>query len=184
MLILRKCEIVSLLHEVREWLILKKKQADILYDYMIDSPQALTRDDTFEQLRDLKNDYASIIVNASDLNDEYIAGFFDAEGCVTVQKTSGAYIAIGQSGNHSILEAIRSYFGSNAKRYKGLLNIWGDDGVRVAERIIPYSIVKKSQLEALLKIRKFAHIHYSRRTPEMVTEIETLKQFIKSAKHV
>ena len=95
------------------------------------------------------------------MNDSYIAGFFDGDGCVSIEK-KGRHInlVIGQR-DREVLDCIQQYLGYGTIRfYKGktdyhLLYISSMDKIiEFSNRILPYSIVKRRQLELAIEFCK------------------------------
>lgn len=92
------------------------------------------------------------------MTDAYIAGFFDGEGCVAAKRQRGPkrriYLRIGQK-HPEVLHLIQTElgYGSVHQRRDGLhiLNITGRKNTTdFIQRILPYAVVKRSQLHIAL----------------------------------
>jgi hypothetical protein len=75
---------LSLLYDVIPFLILKKAQAQKLYDLLMHRASAGQQLENELKAMRTKDAYQAIEVTPAQLSDEYLAGFFDAEGCVRV----------------------------------------------------------------------------------------------------
>jgi hypothetical protein len=108
---------------------------------------------TYETLKTLKSMHEYVEVDEKDLNYHYLAGFVDAEGCVRMCGTVNLHIA--QTSCVNMLNAIQQFlgFGSVSKCKRGY---WcsADNAVKLIERLLPFSIVKKKQYKLALKWRK------------------------------
>ena len=86
----------------------------------------------------------------------YFAGFFDGEGCVTVGLNGGIALGIVNT-SLEVLTALQLGFGGSISPRKQIVNkpqfvwrVYGDDAVRIAKELIPFSIEKRAQLEVVL----------------------------------
>ncbi len=88
------------------------------------------------------------------LNIAYIAGLFDAEGCIYICKTklSKIYVKLTQTNHPSILHKIKDYFGYG--------NVYDDNNFKIESKrycidfitkVLPYLIVKYNQAEAFIQ---------------------------------
>jgi transposase-like protein len=90
----------------------------------------------------------------------YWAGFFDGEGCITVNGDGRMQISITQKGSE-VLDIAKIQFGGNVyykdKKYSDIYN-WRlskvSDVLRFLQSIYPYSIIKKEDIRLGIKLAK------------------------------
>jgi hypothetical protein len=79
---------IPLLYDIIPHLTLKRDQARLVYDWLLGHEHVTLLETQLlvEQLKVMKltSTYQRVEINVPQLSDEYIAGFFDAEGCVQV----------------------------------------------------------------------------------------------------
>lgn len=99
-----------------------------------------------------------MVVETINLSDEYIAGIFDGEGCITVnksQKEVGTYnltVVLGMR-CPTIPRILKEIYGGGLARRPNGVSVWMlrcNKAVLFLKKIVPYLIVKKKQ--ALLGI--------------------------------
>jgi hypothetical protein len=122
------------------------------------------------------------LIDPRKLTDAYVSGFFDAEGCVQVIGVECVSINFAQSGNTAILESIKNKYGcSRTNVCNGHIAFYGSEAMKIAHAIVPYSIVKKTQLESLIELHDYVFV-------ELCEEVESRKaqlmQNISAEKHV
>lgn len=91
------------------------------------------------------------------LSNEYIAGFFDGEGCVTIGRSSTVPAIVGQK-DPAILSAIHAHFGGNLRQEK--LGHWTlrwscRTALPVLEAIHPHLIGKRRKVWLAMRLIKF-----------------------------
>lgn len=142
---------------IKNHILIKKTQIDALSEFM-EYYKRHNKSDIKEKLcqtvLSANKIKIPLEINSSQLNDYYLAGFFDAEGCIMIRKkkngdlTKGVSIKITQKNNPSMLLAIQRYLGYgkiegfNWILYGNVNNSCND----FISRIINYSIVKYNQL--------------------------------------
>ena len=141
---------------IKDHILIKKIQIDALSEFM-EYYKKHNKSDIKEKLcqtvLSANKIKIPLEINSSQLNDYYLAGFFDAEGCKTKNGdiTKGISIKITQKNNPSMLLAIQRYLGYgkiecfNWILYSNTNNSCSD----FISRIINYSIVKYNQLVEL-----------------------------------
>ena len=148
---------------IKDHILIKKTQIDALSEFM-EYYNRHNKSDIKEKLcqtvLSANKIKIPLEINSSQLNDYYLAGFFDAEGCIMIRKkkngdlTKGVSIKITQKNNPSMLLAIQRYLGYgkiegfNWILYGNVNNSCSD----FISRIINYSIVKYNQL---IEFKKF-----------------------------
>lgn len=126
-----------------------------------------------EKLIDLKNkcqEYNQRLTDVeydfSKMNDAYIAGLYDAEGCITIGHRGvneySCKVGIAQKNHPIVLTKLVEYFGyGTVDRYTYV--ICGKNHIRnFLERMMPYLIVKKNQS---MTVYEFLCIHKEINTP-------------------
>jgi len=142
---------------IKDHILIKKTQIDALSEFM-EYYKRHNKSDIKEKLCQTVISANKIKIpleiNSSQLNDYYLAGFFDAEGCIMIRRqkngdlTKGVSIKITQKNNPLMLLAIQQYLGYgkiqnfNWILYGNVNNSCSD----FISRIINYSIVKYNQL--------------------------------------
>jgi hypothetical protein len=175
---------LPILWDILPYLVLKPQQARIAYEFLMARSPFARREQVFVALRDLKlmDAYQAVPISVSQLSDAYLSGFFDAEGCFFPSRTTCISVDFSQAQSDQLLLAISQYFGGGCVG-KFATSFNGVKGYEVIERILPFAIGKRSQLEAGMKLRRIALITHSQRTPEDLEEAAQLKAFITSEKH-
>ena len=117
----------------------------------------------------------------------YIAGFFDADGCVHYHKKSKCWYLIFSNDNKKVLTAIKKtlHVKTNiqlSKRPKGkigytlVIGVWRDIR-RIGLLLRPFLVVKKAKIEKMLK---FIDTHEYREGKFTLTELD----FMRSHRHL
>lgn len=94
--------------------------------------------------------------NVYEITPQYLAGFFDGEGCITIEKKLRGFSLLIQFSQKdpSILILISTKFtNGNWNNNQSCVNLryYGTNVKQVLEYIRPYVIVKKSQIEIALR---------------------------------
>lgn len=143
---------------------IKKRQAELCLKYIPLVSKKYTGDQKQElmiemQRLNIKKVYEN--ENFPDVNENYIAGIFDAEGCISLSKKNGEYIRadpyvqISQKNHPTILHMIKNYFnyGNVRKNTKWVL----ENQKGISDFITRYEnkvIVKKKQCELIKRFLK------------------------------
>lgn len=100
------------------------------------------------------------------LSDQYIAGFFDAEGCIHINTYAGGkhhrlYLAVAQN-DPIILELLSERFGGNLyPHHPGSKatqwQLWHNKAYAFLKAIYPHLIMKKPQAELAIAFVNFVH---------------------------
>lgn len=87
----------------------------------------------------------------------FIAGFFDGEGCISVQKNGGISVGIVNT-SKNVLEFIQSICGGSIQERSQIVNkkqyvyrIYGEDAIIFIDSIKKYLIDKKEQAETVIE---------------------------------
>jgi hypothetical protein len=138
-----------------------------------------------QQLKSCKTSeaYNSVPIEQSMVCDEYIAGLFDAEGCVSAYLCDRA-LEIAQKNSTNLLKAVRSHLGVTATLSPTKLTLCSNDSIAHALKVMrPHLIVKKEQADLMLRLMSFPRIERKRkRAPD--PEHAHLLAEIKSLKHI
>jgi hypothetical protein len=147
---------------IKDHILIKKTQIDALSEFM-EYYKRHNKSDIKEKLcqtvLSANKIKIPLEINSSQLNDYYLAGFFDAEGCIMIRRkkngdlTKGISIKITQKNNPSMLLAIQQYlgYGKIVNYYWILYSNTNNSCSDFISRIINYSIVKYNQLVELQK---------------------------------
>lgn len=86
----------------------------------------------------------------------YLAGFFDGEGCISVNSNGSIQLRVINT-SKAVLDKFPEEFGGKVLSRKQIVNkpqyhwsIYGEDAIKAATKLLPFSIEKKSQLEVIL----------------------------------
>jgi hypothetical protein len=148
---------LPILHDIIPYLILKREQATIVYNWLI-KRNIVTREETdtiqnrLVYLKGLAS-YQSIPVRKEQLSDEYATGLFDAEGHVMTAGVISLTLGFTQESSHELLDCLIQHFKVRGYRDGKQLRFHGDAACSVANLLIHHSVVKRSQLEAAIELR-------------------------------
>jgi intein-encoded DNA endonuclease-like protein len=192
---------LPLLEDLSKHCIIKRNQAIWALQFLkqelnlpIDGKKVQTAT-LIQQVKQAKSKYDEVHVdiNNTSLTSAYVSGFFDAEGCIRTYRKGTSYVqvALGQKYCTSIIEAINCKFGTQStlsgltrpSKDECVMCLNGAHAEMFMRNILPYSIVKQSQIEDALKLRKYSFIHFRKRTRTDGENMENLKQQIKRAKY-
>jgi hypothetical protein len=147
--------------------ILKSKRANYCYNILYGDENTHNKNESipFEEhekivntIKKLQKDYTPINDDyTSRLNDQYIAGLFDAEGYIYTsglhKKSNGFMVNITQKSNPLILNAIINHLGYGTCKQSHRWNEYTIKNIiSFLYKIKPYIIVKKEQAEALFRV--------------------------------
>jgi hypothetical protein len=112
-----KC--LPLLYDILPFLPVKQGQAQLIYDWLRNRDE-YSREATRILANDLrlmkvKEAYQSVVVRHEQLSDEYVTGFFDAEGCVVIRGDLCMRVEFNQLQSPSLLTCLAKYFASEQK---------------------------------------------------------------------
>lgn len=152
-------EAFYILKVLEQGCIIKYNQVKLALEYidLIDKPgMNEIRAEYSKQIRELnEHKYYEVEKPYERVCDSYIAGIFDAEGCVgvSIPKKSLVYIKISQRNDPNILYSIKYYLGYGSVDKDE--NIWyiNDKNNRLdfMERLYPYLIVKSDQVRLAIE---------------------------------
>lgn len=156
--------------------------------------RAPLRKELDEELRRLKQNYHLVNVpTPSSINFQWLAGFFDAEGCVTIsnerkRSPGDASIAVyfAQKNCPRLLEVIAVGCNGRVRKDQTVVCFNGQRAENILRRIRDYTTVKQEQIDAALQLRA---ITCSRKrgcpyTAASVQRIQQLRSRLKILKHV
>lgn len=180
-----------LIEYIEDFIILKHNQIKCIYEALQIKDEI--KDHTIkEKMIELKNKCQQynqreikIDYDFTRLNDAYIAGLFDAEGCVTIKhkgiREFRLKIGICQKNHPMLLEKLIEYFGYGIiDRYCYIIFI-KDDIANFLERVLPFIIVKKNQVIVILK---FLKLYRELNNNDVMTLYEICKRILNREKHM
>src|SRR3990167_2007741 len=82
---------------------------------------------------------------------EYLAGFFDGEGCVNISKNHQLTVTAAQN-DTEVLEILKAHFGGSVTVVNrcGRWTLWGEAMKPMLLAILPFLIVKKAQVQVAI----------------------------------
>ena len=194
---------LPVLYDLKNYCIIKKEQASTVYNYLLtrinnSKENIKERKVIFDKLKYMKSPkYLSAIkVSASNenLSDAYIAGFFDAEGCVCspARNPTSIIIHLVQKYCTTIINAINNKYDIPTRvkydknKTVAQLSISGEYGFIFIKHIYPYSIIKKKQIELAIEMRQHCKppANNMNRTQEEKDKIKELHQELYNQKHL
>lgn len=118
---------------------------------------------------------------------EYIAGFFDGEGCIKIGYGKYTYlryklqIGIGQKSKNILMKIQQKYGGSIYTKYDKRTDVvyyeWDANSQRacqILEQIYPYLQEKKPQAKLAIEFQKFTHSHVNK---SRLSELEKIEKY-------
>ncbi len=170
--------------DLSKFCVLKHQQAQIVLDCLrAQAAGNISYDfrNAHTQLRVLKKKYKDTPIQADRMTVPYLAGFFDAEGCIFISDLQ-LKASITKRSCHRLLQTIVAFlnqFGitSCVDSSKSSVTLFGAEVDKFAKLILPYSIVKKDQLQLGIEFRKL-HVDgdESNRRKEIDLEMRRLKR--------
>jgi hypothetical protein len=119
-------------------------------------------------------DFEQVELIAAKLTPQYIAGFFDGEGSITVTKALGLQVCVSQN-DQNILYAIAQYFGcgtistSGARRGHKIcytLRWCGKNASGVLEKLKEHLVLKQARAELAIQLQSLVvHAHAGKPVP-------------------
>jgi len=147
---------------IKDSILIKKVQIDALFDFLPfvnKCNNSEIKENLYQVVINANKNKIPIEIKFNQINDFYLAGIFDAEGCIQIgmrkdgRFTKGISVKITQKNNPFLLSAIKDYLGYG--KIDGVCWIFFGNKNNICydfiSRIINHSIVKYNQLEALKK---------------------------------
>ena len=194
---------LPILYDLKNYSIIKKEQASTVYNYLLtrinnSKENIKERKVIFDKLKYMKSPayLSSIKVPDSNenLSDAYIAGFFDAEGCImsSTRNPTSICVSLVQKYCTTIINAIHDkYHIPTRVKYEqaktiARLSVSGEYCFLVMELIYPYSIIKKKQMELAIEMRQYCKppAKNIKRTEHEIKKIKELHQELYTEKHL
>jgi len=153
---------------LKNYCIIKQRRAEICYKLF----EELSGKYTVESIKELFNKYENAIIlyepdndNIYDtrINDEYVAGLFDAEGCITFkkyEKSNSVTLTITQRSNPIILHKINQYYKINATVTVQRFNLYSYEKCeQFLNHIEKYVLLKKDQINTFREVLEYRKKH-------------------------
>jgi hypothetical protein len=156
-LLIRNNEYQVLLDYLRNSFIIKENKYQYLYEFnkLANLPNKCEeKEELYLKCSSLNKSCKLDEIYLSRLNIEYIAGLFDAEGCIyiNINKFTKFYISLTQKNHPEVLVYISKFLGFGIIDCEMKLKIYKkDDCLKFIQLIIPYLIVKYNQTIAFEK---------------------------------
>lgn len=185
--------VVSFLKTILPYLKYKREQAEVLIEFIENrnNLSEVQKNEYLKKLKELKQ-HGSVTTetNSSYLKAEpaYMAGFFDGEGCIRVNKTLSRgvicyhLIATVANNDRSILDSYKEIYGGDVrKKGKRECFSWSLFNKNIIEKflldILPYLVVKREEaLAAMEYIRLGVKKHCPEKREELYQKLVALKK--------
>lgn len=192
---------IPLLHDLSIHAVIKQNQAIWAltflkhYFHMPCSEPYISREELNKKLKAAKGiGYENVFVSNTDtrITAAYVAGFFDAEGCVHAGKRSTIEVSLCQRYCTTIITAVNYKFGTKVdtkgvSSRKGVnekcMHLSGINATNFLLIIKPFAIAKKDQITNALQLQKFCKVNYRHRDETDAQQISDLQSAIKRAKY-
>lgn len=170
--------------DVAEHALLKANQAQEIFNFVTTYDTHLCSQiyDKLHQMKSLDS-YRQVKMKNERLNLPYIAGFFDAEGCIQIAAKASVSIVFAQKSSLALLEAINAFFQNSGTVFQnGALIFCGCHAENVLKAILPHLIVKKDQAVLALEAFTYARVNYRYRDSKMLKRMAFIRQRVKELK--
>lgn len=127
-----------------------------------------------EQMKMLVENTQNVELPSEPLPASYLAGLYDAEGCVRINKHGAIFSTLTQKSCIRILDLIKRTYGGCVT--DGGLKTSNSSSIVLFESIIPFSIIKREQIQIALDYRKWLSTmkqpyKYNKEVQERITEV-------------
>lgn len=134
--------------------------------------------EVYEELKALKHNYPSVEIDKSKFTWPYIAGLFDAEGCVLTSGVASVNYSIAQAQAPQFMEALASTIDHSYVKTRKEVYIYTRSSF--LEKVHKYSVQKAPQVKAALSLSEISLIDGVEGNEE---EIDLLRKLIDDQKH-
>lgn len=136
------------------FLVLKRPQARRLLQFIANFGASSKKDKyrCEQEMSAAKENYSAVEVAPDDLTIQFIAGLFDADGSIVLSKKGALQVSITKHSSENMRKAISVHLGYGSVS-SGVWIAYGQHAEDFLERIAPYSIVKRSQVDEALRYR-------------------------------
>lgn len=135
------------------------------------------RDEIAQKLKSLKQQdvLKEVDISVDKLTPAYMAGIFDAEGCI--QLTSGSIrLQITQFNCPRFLEALVNKYQCGDIQEQGQFRVYAVHAFRIIEQLLPFSIVKKEQLKEAITYYNINHKRDGQLKKHFLTDLQRDQQ--------
>lgn len=138
-----------ILELIKDCLIIKKPQCDLALQFLslTDYYPKFEVGQKIKELNKNKNEYSK---NYNLLTKNYLAGLFDAEGCITMKSDFSLRTKLTQKSDIQILHEINKRYNNKTKLDNYACIFWGEKCESFLKEIYPKSIIKKEQIKIAL----------------------------------
>jgi hypothetical protein len=183
------CTGFSVLPILKDWIqfgVLKQNQAKLVFDFMINNDTSNCKP-LWAQLHATKEpeNYREVEIDNSILTIPYLAGLFDAEGCITCSRKTDIHIFITQENSPKLLNSLNQIFCQNLSTvdYRRLY-FRGSSIDQCLCEMLPYLVGKAPQALVALQIRKYTLKFGKRHSNEARIELEKLRNQLSALKKI
>ena len=176
-LVIRGEKTLPILYDMKDTLVMKHEQARSLYEFLRDRKE--NQEDLAsmrEKLCRLKTEYASAIIDSTKITSAYLGGLVDAEGYILPVGWTAARVEISQDSCPPLLNAINSRYGDRGYNSGRSVFFNGELSYDFLQEIRNYTCVKRSQIDAVLEIRKYRGLVLSSQDKEEIFRLQSLVQ--------
>lgn len=181
-----KCNGFAALPILKDWIqfgVLKRDQSKLVFDFMTQNNTSNCKP-LWAQLHAAKapEKYKEIEIDDSILTIYYLAGIFDAEGCITCRCDAGVEVTIAQQNSPKLLYSLKKLCDGLGTANDTVLRFTGNSTERVLREMLPYLIVKAPQALVALEIRKLALPQGKKHIKEDLIKLVNLRANLKALK--
>jgi hypothetical protein len=155
-----------LLQDLEKYSVLKYNQAKIASEFYLTSDKLKMSEIKIRlaKTKELK-EYQNVIIDPQRITIPWLAGFFDAEGCVHAAVRNGVslFASVYQKSSPSLLEHIQKFLGFGALSRGSDFRTSGHDSVKFMKKIYRFTIVKQPEIDCFFRIYEIKNHYLSRR---------------------
>jgi hypothetical protein len=160
-----------------KYCVLKSDQAEKALQFLDGEISPQIAYEYLKQAKEVKT-YQAIDIDKSRLTLSYIAGLFDAEGCVDVIGSTCIRARIAQQQSPKLLYLLTELFPGGRVEQENQISWEAENATRILRAIEIYTVHKRSQILCALKLREYLPIHHSKRNSDDKRHIKDLCDYI------
>lgn len=125
------------------------------------------RYDIYNKIQKIKKKRGRVKINCNNVSIDYLAGFFDGEGNVSIRKTNNRFTLLGciSNNNYDILNYYKKTFGGSLTKTKTGYNyvISANKALNMIRLLLPYCITKKRDIEKGIEFQNHMNAYDGRK---------------------